>query len=889
MMKIKKAKKFFGRSTRLKAFIEAVRECSTAQEERELVAKECADIRTAFRNNDEKYRHRNMMKLLYVHMLGYPSHFGQKECFKLITKDDYCLKRVGYLGLTMLVNEKSELLIMATNSIKNDFQSNDPLICGLALDAFTDISSEDMCAALAPEVLKLVKSRASFVRKKACSALTRIIRKLPEFITDVIPAARSLLGSNSHGVLLAACSLILAVLKQEPKHAQNFQSSIMKSINILRDLLLSHPMEYTINGVSDPYLMCSCLRVLRNITKAAEEEKITAYIDILTQISSAVDGNNVAGSAVLYEAVMCILDLPKDVTDAGLRVIAVNILGRFLAHKENNMRCVALISLNKMVKVDLQSVQRHQATIVNCLKDSDPTIRKKAVDLVYSLVNNSNVRTLARELLNYMVICEKSEKMELATKIHECLVLHAPSPQWRVTTLITMLSINGCKVPSYVLSALLSEISNCAQVHSQVVHRLFQSLKDGIYEDSLVMVALWSIGEFGQLLLVDCQSPTSDGGSVFKAKREDEVIDLIDECFSHHGASTDIKGMCLNTLAKLSVRFASKNTISKIEKLLLKHNTSLDVELQQRSVEYSSLMNSSFQTIRRKTFKKMPTLDMPEGLETPSLHPVGPVTAEENDDIFAVVEGKSEPNKPTELASVPTATEEEIDDIFGVSSSPAKKERPVSEPSMVPTETTTTTTEEPIDDIFGGGPAVTVSAPASETNVVEKANETAVDDIFGGGESSNEVFNSSLTTSPVSESTAPSVPTTTSTIATHEPVTVDVWEHEGVRIEFHCSKDSSDPANSTINASFINDTDENIENFVMMVAVPKNYLEKNMDPASGEVLEAMNEFEPVTQVVKLRNMQQGKKPIRMRLRLTFVRNGKEEVHNVSFDKLPKEF
>jgi len=55
----------------------------------------------------------------------------------------------------------------------------------------------------------------------------------------------------------------------------------------------------------------------------------------------------------------------------GLRVLAINILGRFLQNKENNVRYVAIQSLMKVVDIDYNAVQRHKQTIMECLKDHD--------------------------------------------------------------------------------------------------------------------------------------------------------------------------------------------------------------------------------------------------------------------------------------------------------------------------------------------------------------------------------------------------------------------------------------------------------------------------------------------------------------------------------------
>ncbi len=62
---------------KLKDLIRSIRAARTAADERSVVTKECAVIRSSFRDEDSEARCRNIAKLLYIHMLGYPAHFGQ--------------------------------------------------------------------------------------------------------------------------------------------------------------------------------------------------------------------------------------------------------------------------------------------------------------------------------------------------------------------------------------------------------------------------------------------------------------------------------------------------------------------------------------------------------------------------------------------------------------------------------------------------------------------------------------------------------------------------------------------------------------------------------------------------------------------------------------------
>ena len=56
--------------------IKKVRRCKTAAEERNFISHESALIRNRFNDVKFKAKHRELLKLFYFEMMGYPTHFG---------------------------------------------------------------------------------------------------------------------------------------------------------------------------------------------------------------------------------------------------------------------------------------------------------------------------------------------------------------------------------------------------------------------------------------------------------------------------------------------------------------------------------------------------------------------------------------------------------------------------------------------------------------------------------------------------------------------------------------------------------------------------------------------------------------------------------------------
>ena len=78
-------------------------------------------------------------------MNGHETEFAQVECMNVLFYENFRTKLIKYLGLTLFLNEKSEVLMMTTDRIRRDLENKDNyFIVALALKTFSEIADKNM-------------------------------------------------------------------------------------------------------------------------------------------------------------------------------------------------------------------------------------------------------------------------------------------------------------------------------------------------------------------------------------------------------------------------------------------------------------------------------------------------------------------------------------------------------------------------------------------------------------------------------------------------------------------------------------------------------------------------------------------------------------------------
>lgn len=183
-----------------------------------------------------------------------------------------------------------------------------------------------------------------------------------------------------------------------------------------------------------------------------------------------VQQNN-AQNAVLFEAINLAIHLD---TESVVVQQAAHLLGRFILSKETNVRYLGLDTMAHLAaRTDnLDAVKKHQGTIMQSLRDKDISVRRRGLDLLYSMCDTSNSRVVVGELLRYLSVADYTLREEMVLKIAILTEKFATDYEWYVDTILALMSTAGDHVGEEVWYRIVQIVTNTEDLQ-EVRHASF--------------------------------------------------------------------------------------------------------------------------------------------------------------------------------------------------------------------------------------------------------------------------------------------------------------------------------------------------------------------------------------------------------------------------------
>ncbi|KAK3343815.1 adaptin N terminal region-domain-containing protein [Lasiosphaeria hispida] len=643
---------FLGRSSSsnsnmrgLVQFIADLRNARARELEEKRINKELANIRQKFKDGNLSGYHKKkyVCKLLYIYILGWNVDFGHLEAVNLISANKYSEKQIGYLAMTLFLHEKHELLHLVVNSIRKDLLDHNELFNCLALHAIANVGGREMGEALSGEVHRLLISPTSkaFVKKKAALTLLRLYRKHPDIVQPQwAERIISLMDDVDMGVALSVTSLVMALAQD---NMEQYKGAYVKAAARMKRIMIDgeYAADYLYYKVPCPWIQVKLLRLLQYFPPSEDShvremirESLQKILNLALESSKNVQQNN-AQNAVLFEAINLIIHL--DTEHALMKQISSR-LGRFIQSRETNVRYLGLEAMTHLAaRADtLDPIKQHQDVILGSLKDRDISVRRKGLDLLYSMCDSTNAQAIVGELLHYLQNADFAIREEMVLKIAILTEKYATDVQWYVNISLRLIAMAGDHVSDEVWQRVIQIVTNNEELQVYAAQNILQYVKQDHCHETLVKIGAYILGEFGHLIAEEKGCSPIEQFLALQSK--------LPAC------SSSTRAMILSCFIKFV------NLFPEIKPQLVGvfnvYSHTLDSELQQRACEYLTLASLPSDDLLRTLCDEMPPFPERQSALLSRLHQKHANTSDKR---TWVVGGKDANADTTELSMAKTA------------------------------------------------------------------------------------------------------------------------------------------------------------------------------------------------------------------------------------------
>ncbi|XP_036391210.1 AP-4 complex subunit epsilon-1 [Megalops cyprinoides] len=492
-------------TSKLGNLIRSLTELTSKHEEEKLIKKELAAIKEQVSSPNTPLRQMKeiMVRAVYCEMLGYEASFSYIHAIKLAQQGSVLEKRVGYLAVSLFLNESHDLLLLLVNTVLKDLQSTNLIEVCMALTVVSQIFPKDMIPAVLPLVEDKLTHSKEIIRRKAVLALYKFYLIAPNQVQHIHDKFRKALCDKDPGVMTASLHIYLQMIKENPDGFKELTGSF---VTILRQVVGGKlPVDFNYHSVPAPWLQIQLLRMLAFLGKEDQSTSEMMY-EVLDESLRRAEINHNITYAILYECVKTIYTIhPK----SELLEKAAKCVGKFVLSPKINLKYLGLKALTYVVQQDPNLALQHQMTIIECLDHPDSIIKRETLELLYRITNGQNVAVIVERMLDFLRLGKgEHTTIDLVGKVAELAEKYAPDNGWFIQTMNTVFFLGGDmmqpEIPNNFLRLLAEGFDN-ADENRQLRLYAVDSYLSLLQTDAsslpqrFLQVISWVLGEFSFL------------------------------------------------------------------------------------------------------------------------------------------------------------------------------------------------------------------------------------------------------------------------------------------------------------------------------------------------------------------------------------------------------
>ena len=496
-----------------------------------------AECKEELKSSDMHTKANALSKLTFLQMMGYTMSWAAFSCVEVMSSPRFAFKRVGYLAACQGLDQpdKSPVVLLTTNMLKKELRGasvsagNGEGIyhAGLAINALSNIVTEDLGRELLPELLHLLSHPSPYVRKKALLCLYKVFLKYPQGLRLSFEKIKLCLEDSNTSVVSCAVNVITELSDKNPNNYLPLAPAFFKLLTSTANNWMLIKVVKLLGSLvpQEPRLARKLLEPLCNIVKTTHAKSLlyeaVFAISLCLQYVKKSDGSQPS-------------NIPQVVD------LCVDTLQGFVQDSDQNLKYLGLLGLSSLLISQprvLHSQSECKVLILKCLSDEDVTIRTRALGLLTFMITKRNLVELITQLLGHVEAASGQYRCELVQEIirmcsfnkYELIV----DFHWYVDVLITLAGVRGIESEGQVIARQWMDVAwRVLPVRSYAVKRSLEVLLSrgpGLVEESgsnkdcdryilleVLPAAAWVVGEYSHLIPEALE--TSDGDDEFDAR-----------------------------------------------------------------------------------------------------------------------------------------------------------------------------------------------------------------------------------------------------------------------------------------------------------------------------------------------------------------------------------